>query len=225
MESSVPQKSMFQPSKRAALGDIGNQKPSLLSGKSAGISKRSKVSRGREQPLARDSIHAHKHTIISLDKKKASSVHDILRDDSEFMDTQEDSSALKTPPRLFVAPVPADVHDIDQDDIGNPQQCAEYVGEIYAYMMELERRHAVPTDHLSIQAQNVKPQMRAILVDWLQEVHQRFKLIPETMYLTVDILDRFLAIQPIARTKLQLVGVTSMLIASKYEEMYPPDGE
>lgn len=65
--------------------------------------------------------------------------------------------------------------------------------------------------------------MRAILIDWLIEVHLKFKLLPETLFLTVNLIDRFLEKAIIQRTKLQLVGVTSMLIASKYEEIYAPE--
>jgi hypothetical protein len=65
--------------------------------------------------------------------------------------------------------------------------------------------------------------MRAILIDWLIEVHLKFKLLPETLFLTVNLIDRFLEKAVIQRTKLQLVGVTSMLIASKYEEIYAPE--
>ena len=64
--------------------------------------------------------------------------------------------------------------------------------------------------------------MREILVDWLVEVHLKFKLLPETLYLTVNLIDRFLEKENVMRNKLQLVGVTAMLIASKYEEIYPP---
>ena len=65
--------------------------------------------------------------------------------------------------------------------------------------------------------------MRAILVDWLIDVHLKFKLVGETMFLCVNLIDRFLAKVQISRKKLQLVGVTCMFIASKYEEIYPPD--
>lgn len=44
----------------------------------------------------------------------------------------------------------------------------------------------------------------------------------ETLYLTVNLIDRFLALQPVVRKKLQLVGVTSMLLACKYEEVSVP---
>lgn len=70
---------------------------------------------------------------------------------------------------------------------------------------------------------DINDRMRAILIDWLVEVHLKFKLLPETLFLTVNLIDRFLSRRCVARTKLQLVGVTAMLLASKREEMYPPE--
>lgn len=65
--------------------------------------------------------------------------------------------------------------------------------------------------------------MRAILVDWLIDVHLKFKLLNETLFLTVNIIDRYLSQKmSIHRSKLQLVGVSALLIATKYEEIYPP---
>ena len=62
-----------------------------------------------------------------------------------------------------------------------------------------------------------------LIVDWLVEVHLKFKLVPETLYLTVNLIDRYLVKTEVSRPKLQLVGVTALLIASKYEEIYPPE--
>jgi len=68
----------------------------------------------------------------------------------------------------------------------------------------------------------INAQMRAILIDWLVEVAEEYRLVPETLHLAVNYIDRFLSYVPVARSKLQLVGVTCMLIASKYEEIHPP---
>ncbi len=92
--------------------------------------------------------------------------------------------------------------------------------------------------------------MRAILIDWLVQVQIKFRLLQETMYMTVAIIDRFLQVSslpvlvhcvmsswallnglclslkqdhPVPKKQLQLVGVTAMFVASKYEEMYPPE--
>jgi len=51
----------------------------------------------------------------------------------------------------------------------------------------------------------------------------KFKLVPETLYLTVNLIDRYLERREVTRPKLQLIGVTALLIASKYEEIYPPE--
>lgn len=69
---------------------------------------------------------------------------------------------------------------------------------------------------------DINEKMRAILIDWLVEVHLKFKLVPESLYLTVNLIDRYLEKEPVNRQKLQLVGVTAMLVACKYEEIYPP---
>merc|ERR1719443_606215 len=77
-------------------------------------------------------------------------------------------------------------------------------------------------DFMETQA-DINPRMRAILIDWLVEVHMKYKLRAETLFLSVSILNRFLAKQQVSRRKLQLVGVVSTLIAAKYEEIYPPE--
>lgn len=64
--------------------------------------------------------------------------------------------------------------------------------------------------------------MRAILVDWLVEVAQEYKLHSETLFQAVGLVDRFLSITQVTRNQLQLVGVSCMLLASKYEEIYSP---
>ena len=64
---------------------------------------------------------------------------------------------------------------------------------------------------------------RAFLVEWIIDVHRKFKLMPETLYVTVNIIDRYLSMEPIRKSELHMLGVTALLIATKYEEIYPPD--
>jgi len=70
---------------------------------------------------------------------------------------------------------------------------------------------------------DINSKMRAILIDWLVEVHLKFKLMPETLFLTTNLIDRFLELKSVTRKNLQLVGVTAMLVASKYEEIWAPE--
>ena len=70
---------------------------------------------------------------------------------------------------------------------------------------------------------DINHSMRAILVDWLVEVAEEYKLLPQTLYLTINYIDRFLSVMSVLRGKLQLVGTACMLVAAKFEEIYPPD--
>ncbi|BAS94683.1 Os05g0493500, partial [Oryza sativa Japonica Group] len=113
------------------------------------------------------------------------------------------------------------VEDIDKLDGDNQLAVVEYIEDIYNFYRtaQLERR---PTDYMSSQVE-VNPKMRAILADWIIDVHYKFELMPETLYLTMYVIDRYLSLQPVLRRELQLVGVAAMLIASKYEEMWAPE--
>lgn len=61
---------------------------------------------------------------------------------------------------------------------------------------------------------DINSSMRAILMDWLVEVAEEYKLLPQTLYLTVNYIDRFLSVMSVKRGKLQLVGTACMLLAS-----------
>ncbi|XP_068604191.1 G2/mitotic-specific cyclin-B2 [Brachionichthys hirsutus] len=113
------------------------------------------------------------------------------------------------------------VEDVDEQDADQPQLCSQYVKDIYDYLHVLEKQQAVRADYM--RGYDITERMRALLIDWLVQVHSRFQLLQETLYLTVAILDRFLQVRPVPRRKLQLVGVTAMLVACKYEEMYAPE--
>lgn len=64
--------------------------------------------------------------------------------------------------------------------------------------------------------------MRSVLMDWLVQVHHRFSLLPETLFLCVNYIDRFLSSKIVSLGKLQLVGATAIFIAAKYEEINCP---
>ncbi|XP_075397242.1 G2/mitotic-specific cyclin-B1 [Tenrec ecaudatus] len=113
------------------------------------------------------------------------------------------------------------VSDVDAEDGADPNLCSEYVKDIYGYLRQLEEEQAVKPKYLV--GREVTGNMRAILIDWLVQVQMKFRLLQETMYMTVSIIDRFMQNNCVPKKMLQLVGVTAMFIASKYEEMYPPE--
>lgn len=65
-------------------------------------------------------------------------------------------------------------------------------------------------------------EMRGILMDWIIQVHSRFRLLPETLFLATNIIDRFLSMRIVSLVKLQLVGITGLFVAAKYEEIMAP---
>jgi len=109
--------------------------------------------------------------------------------------------------------------DIDSPDVGDPMFCSTYVQEVYDYLRAKEIEDAIDPDYMSRQ-QFVSPRMRAVLIDWMVEVQLKFRMTSETLYLSVNIVDKYLQKRAISRDKLQLLGVTAMLIASKFEEIY-----
>ncbi|PIM99134.1 Cyclin B [Handroanthus impetiginosus] len=113
------------------------------------------------------------------------------------------------------------VADIDVCDAKNPLAVVDYVEDLYVYYKKMESLSCVSPDYMAQQF-DINERMRAILIDWLIEVHHKFDLRDETLFLTVNLIDRFLAKQSVARKKLQLVGLVAMLLACKYEEVSVP---
>jgi hypothetical protein len=111
---------------------------------------------------------------------------------------------------------------VDLADRANAQAAVQYAAGLFDYHRQVELRYAPSPTYMTRQA-DINDRMRAILIDWLIEVHLKFKLELDTLFLTVQLIDRFLQCKTVWREKLQLVGVSAMLIASKFEEIYAPE--
>ncbi|KAG4391951.1 hypothetical protein GLYMA_04G043700v4 [Glycine max] len=103
---------------------------------------------------------------------------------------------------------------------------APIVSDIYNYLrtIEMEKRRPM-VDYIENVQKEVTTIMRAILVDWIVEVAEEYKLLSDTIFLSVSYIDRVLSINPVSKPRLQLLGISSMFIASKYEEISPPHVE
>jgi len=119
--------------------------------------------------------------------------------------------------------IPPGVPNIDDETEENPQLCAEYAPFMYSYLRQLETEQYIRKDFLK--NCHVNGKMRAVLIDWLISVHNQFKLLQETLYMTIFIIDRYLQAEGLhlKRNKFQLLGVTCMFTASKIEEVYAPE--
>ncbi|XP_072191958.1 cyclin-A2 isoform X2 [Excalfactoria chinensis] len=104
----------------------------------------------------------------------------------------------------------------------NVNNVPDYVSDIHTYLREMEVKCKPKIGYMKKQP-DITNNMRAILVDWLVEVGEEYKLQNETLHLAVNYIDRFLSSMSVLRGKLQLVGTAAMLLASKFEEIYPPE--
>ncbi|KAL9016803.1 MAG: hypothetical protein Q9185_005847 [Variospora sp. 1 TL-2023] len=112
------------------------------------------------------------------------------------------------------------VEEID-DETWDTSMVAEYGEEIFGYMRDLEIK-MLPNAHYMDNQAEIQWSMRSVLMDWLVQVHHRFALLPETLFLCVNYIDRFLSCKVVSLGKLQLVGATAIFVAAKYEEISCP---
>lgn len=178
----------------------------------SGITAGSQMKRTSSQKsIKEETLQAEEPPRKKVDVHKKTDVENVIEEEEQVavepVDTKKD---LDDP-----------VLDLDTEDLDDPLMVAEYVVEIFDYMKELELDTAPNARYIDHQP-DLEWKMRGILVDWLIEVHTRFRLLPETLFLAVNLIDRFLSAEVVALDRLQLVGVAAMFIASKYEEVLSP---
>ncbi|XP_069143279.1 putative cyclin-B3-1 isoform X2 [Solanum lycopersicum] len=103
----------------------------------------------------------------------------------------------------------------------NHLEVTEYVDDIYLYYWVIEAQNQPIKNYMEIQKE-ITPQMRGILINWLIEVHLKFDLMQEALFLMVTLLDYYLSLVRVKKNDLQLVGLTSLFLASKYEDLWHP---
>lgn len=142
----------------------------------------------------------------------------IYKDEEERGEVEESKGAKR------VKSSPPKWKDLDSDEKTDICMVTEYTDEIFDHLYRRERETLPTHNYLEDpdSAYHLRPSMRAILVDWLVEVHEKFQCYPETLFLTINVMDRFLAKNKVTLSKLQLLAVTSLFIAAKFEEVTLP---
>ncbi|RZB69038.1 cyclin-A1-4-like isoform X2 [Glycine soja] len=163
-----------------------------------------------------------------IDGRDVSDVHSIQREitsNLNISDTKEPEGDVCS--REIIVELEERVDKIVNIDniYSDTQLCATYVCDIYKHLRESEEKKRASPDFMDRIQKDINVGMRAILVDWLVEVAEEYRLVPETLYLTVNYLDRYLSGNAMNRQRLQLLGVSCMMIASKYEEICAPQVE
>ncbi|KAI1321606.1 hypothetical protein EDD11_003086 [Mortierella claussenii] len=93
----------------------------------------------------------------------------------------------------------------------------EYKEEIFQYMKQMEKETMAVPEHMDLQPE-LTWDLRPLLVDFLIEIHNHFNLQAETLYLAMNMMDRYLSKRVVYKKHYQLVGMTSLWISSKYED-------
>ncbi|KAG2331360.1 hypothetical protein Bca52824_002540 [Brassica carinata] len=152
--------------------------------------------------------------------KKRAILKDITNEISPKLENIKQIEKVASSVVSTLASIPK-VVDIDSDH-NDPLLCSLYAPDIYHNLRVAELQRRPFPDYMERIQRDLTQTMRGILVDWLVEVSEEYKLVPDTLYLTVYLIDWFLHGNYIERQGLQLLGVTCMLIASKYEEIFAP---
>ncbi|XP_058009084.1 G2/mitotic-specific cyclin-2 isoform X2 [Hevea brasiliensis] len=182
----------------------------------------------------------HQHCPQETKKQKPSVPSTNGFGDCIFIDVEENKAPADHPVPMFLEQTEAILYEMDQMeevdmediieepildidgcDAKNPLAVVDYVEDMYASYRKKESFSCVSPNYMEQQF-DINEKMRAILIDWLIEVHDKFELMKETLFLTVNLIDRFLSQQTVVRKKLQLVGLVAMLLACKYEEVSVP---
>ena len=113
---------------------------------------------------------------------------------------------------------------INIEHVTNKQIPKEYLNIIYSNLLKEEKEgmNPKPIYNYMNDQNEINEQMRSILVDWIIDVHHKFGFTDETLFMTVLIIDRYATIRQISRMKLQLLGITALMIACKHEEIDLP---
>lgn len=111
--------------------------------------------------------------------------------------------------------------DLDAEDKYDPMMVSEYVVEIFDYLYKTEKLYMPDPNYFAKQS-SFTPRMRGVLMDWIIQVQLKFRLLPETLFLATNIIDRFLSKKDAALDQVQLFGIAALFIACKMEEVISP---
>lgn len=193
---------------------LGSQRsPRLGSQTGAGVSQ--SFANNSRPVFGVGSSRHHSNTTFGTDITNIAGKNDKLKPLKQLSSQPELPAASPPPAEEATAVQP-------KKELTNVQDAEEYATDIQNRLFLEEAAFLPRVDYMEMQA-DLTPKMRTILIDWLVEVHMKYKLRSETLHLAVNLIDRHLTRSTVMRKKLQLVGVVAMFIASKFEEINPPE--
>jgi len=237
-KSTTTRSLLGQKDKSSTVGDL--KRPASVNGVSGGVQKKRSTTSGSGRRSMRDESPAAENVEPSQDKDVKVVITETTKITTRKADGTEVEKEVKREEKVtqmlaedkfrdekiardvkYAKQLTKTIHAMDEEDHGDPLMVSEYVYEILDYLRGVEPTTQPNPQYMEHQ-EGMEWRMRGVLIDWLLEVHTRFHLLPETFYLTVNIIDRFLSRKLVQLERLQLVGITAMFIASKYEEVLSP---
>lgn len=146
----------------------------------------------------------------------------IEEDSEKAFSTGNNQLAIESPSKNKAENFFVDIPETFQFKQNFKDILSHHISKIVQHMRSREEKCSVKVDYFKRKQKQVDAKMREVLIDWLMEVHSRYKMRHETLFLAVRLIDKYLSLRPIEYDRFQLLGTASLMIAAKYEEIYPP---
>ena len=176
---------------------------------------------------SQENINLKKENYIEYEKKLnySNDLKNQINNSSTNEDIMINNSSFGSPmSNIIIMNDGEDYKDII-NEVKNPQEVDDYFDDIFNYFKQEESKFLPKANYMKYQS-DINEKMREILFDWLIEVHKKYKLSDNTLYITGNLIDRFTERKPeLKRTKYQLLGVSALFIAGKYNDIYPPESK
>ncbi|KAL6623196.1 hypothetical protein ACP70R_033075 [Stipagrostis hirtigluma subsp. patula] len=187
--------------------------PPRYSGDSVSVDETMSTCDSMERPDFEDIDNGNSLMLASLQRRAHEQLH--------VSEDVEETELKKNAPTPMEIDHLCDVHNNEEERQLSPTLSSG----MYMLLREAEIKKRPSADFMETIQKDLNPSMRAILIDWLVEVADEYRLVPDTLYLAVNYVDRYLSGNETKRQRLQLLGVACMLIAAKYEEICAPHVE
>ncbi|OUM54609.1 hypothetical protein BVG19_g4020 [[Candida] boidinii] len=182
-----------------------------------------------QQVYGSDYLYKEDHATVSAEEEEEEE-EDEEQAEEEEEEENEDNFVPMSPKwnrqtfnelKRVITKFSRNIPDPEDEDTYDVTMCSEYSPEIFNYIHELEVKLA-PNPRYMDQQDELTWENRSTLVNWVVQVHTRFNLLPETLFLTINLIDRFLSKRVISLSRFQLCGAVALFIAAKYEEINCP---
>ena len=151
---------------------------------------------------------------INIDTKENKANNEIILENEKMIDNttdEKEENENQKPPSLTKKKYDKNNYNLIH---------MEYINDIWDSFIQKEKYNNYSFNNIIKIQTDIKVSMRCILIDWLISLQDKFFINSKTLFLTINLIDRYLSKKLIFRNKFQLLGVTALFIAMKYEEMY-----